>query len=92
MPHIRKARAGGDSFGNEWPTDGAIVEVPVHEATALLAIPDGGFSEVHAAPVVDVEDDPEARFSEVADDAPVSEAPKRRGRPPKNLAASLIEE
>lgn len=91
MPRIRKERAGSDSFGNTWPVDGAVIEVPVHQATALLAVPDGGFSEVQAAPV-DAEDDPENRFSEVAPDSAVSEAPKRRGRPPKTLAASLIEE
>jgi hypothetical protein len=93
MPRIRKAQAGSDSFGNQWPTDGAIVEVPVHQATALLAIRDGGFSEVAPA-AVDPEDDPESRFAEV--DVPateVAEAPKpRRGRPPKTAAADLIGE
>ena len=92
MPYIRKSRAGSDSFGNEWPVDGAVAEVPVHQATALLSIPDGGFAEVAPPAAADPEDDPESRFSEVASDAPVSEAPKRRGRPPKSVAASLIEE
>lgn len=48
MVHIRKARAGNDSYGNEWPEDGAVVEVPVEQAAVLMAIPDGGFSEAPA--------------------------------------------
>lgn len=48
MVHIRKARAGSDSFGNEWPEDGAAVDVPVEQAAVLMAIPDGGFSEAPA--------------------------------------------
>lgn len=48
MVHIRKARAGNDSFGNSWLEDGAVVEVPVDQAAVLMAIPDGGFSEAPA--------------------------------------------
>ncbi|MCW2901277.1 MAG: hypothetical protein JWO67_3542 [Streptosporangiaceae bacterium] len=51
MPHIRKALAGNDSFGNEWPEDGAVVEVPENQADALMLIPDGGFSEASAPKV-----------------------------------------
>lgn len=48
MVHIRKARAGNDSFGNEWAEDDAVVDVPVEQAAVLMAIPDGGFSEAPA--------------------------------------------
>jgi len=48
MPHIRKALAGNDSFGNEWFEDGAVVEVPEDQAAVLVLIPDGGFSEASA--------------------------------------------
>jgi hypothetical protein len=50
---LRKASAGADSFGHEWPEDGAVVEVDYDHAMALLAIPDGGFS------VADQKDEPE---------------------------------
>lgn len=74
MPFIRKSRAGNDSFGNSWPQDGAVVEVPPEQAMALLAIRDGQFSEVS----------PPAAEPETAE---ISEAPKpRRGRPPKATA------
>lgn len=55
MPLIRKERAGNDSFGNSWPEDGAVVEVDAQHVPALLAINDGGFSEVTLA----VEEAPE---------------------------------
>jgi hypothetical protein len=42
---LRKERAGVDSFGNVWATDGAIVDVPDEQARELLRIPDGGFTE-----------------------------------------------
>lgn len=50
MTLIRKTYAGDaaypDGGGDEWPEDGSVVDVtPVH-ASLLLAIPDGGFSEV----------------------------------------------
>jgi hypothetical protein len=44
MPHIRKAQAGSDSFGNTWKRDGDVVEVPHEQAEALLAIDDGQFT------------------------------------------------
>jgi hypothetical protein len=70
VPFIRKARAGNDSFGNSWPSDGAVVEVPPEQAVVLLSILDGQFSE--AMPEVAPEPDE------------ISEAPRpRRGRPPK---------
>lgn len=79
MPYLKKASPGSDSFGHEWPTPDAVVEVTPEEASALLAIRDAGFSEV-APPAVE---EPEA--TPAADpQAEVSEAPKpRRGRPPK---------
>lgn len=46
MTRIRKERAGSDSFGNTWPEDGAVVDVDPEQVASLLAIPDGGFSEV----------------------------------------------
>ena len=47
MALIRKAQAGSDSFGHSWPKDGATVEIDDPEQIAsLMAIPDGGFSEV----------------------------------------------
>ncbi|MFB6805481.1 hypothetical protein [Streptomyces sp. NPDC056387] len=47
MALIRKASAGSDSFGHVWSKDGAIVEInDGDEIAALMAIPDGGFSEV----------------------------------------------
>lgn len=58
MPLIRKERAGSDSFGNHWPEDGAAVTVDPEHAAALLAIPDGGFSEV-PPPVDEAPADPE---------------------------------
>jgi hypothetical protein len=74
VPFIRKARAGNDSFGNCWPHDGAVIEVPPEQAGALLAIRDGQFSEA-SPPTVEPET------------AEISEAPKpRRGRPPKTAA------
>lgn len=44
MPHIRKAQAGSDSFGNVWERDGAVVEVPHEQAEQLLVIDDGQFT------------------------------------------------
>jgi hypothetical protein len=57
---LRKARAGSDSFGHTWETDGAVVDVPDVEASVLLRIRDGGFSEVY---------EPEGNFAEVAPEA-----------------------
>ena len=43
MVNVRKVRAGTDSAGHTWPTDGAVIEVPVEHALLLARIPDGGF-------------------------------------------------
>lgn len=101
MPHIRKAVAGNDSFGNEWAKAGAVVEVPYEQAVALLAIPDGGFTEVDASPETETEPEPDPAVEpepepepEVVEepapepDNPVDEAPKprqTRGRKPKTV-------
>lgn len=56
MAFLQKRTAGSDSFGNHWPTDGAVVEVPDAQAVVLLAIRDSGFVDVGApAVVVDTE-------------------------------------
>lgn len=39
-------RVNHGSTEYEWPSDGAVVEVAAEHARELLAIPDGGFSEV----------------------------------------------
>jgi hypothetical protein len=94
MVHIRKARAGNDSFGNEWPEDDAVVEVPAEQAAALMAIPDGGFSEAPAPKKTQKQEEPRKDDGDQNDGAAgegaeqktdVDEAPKpaRRGRPPK---------
>jgi hypothetical protein len=43
MVNVRKVHAGTDSAGHIWPTDGAVIEVPVEHALMLVRIPDGGF-------------------------------------------------
>lgn len=105
MVHIRKARAGNDSFGNSWDEDGAVVDVPVEQAAVLMAIPDGGFSEAPAPKkqVKQEDDDGEDSGSDSDPDKPggdgektaVDEAPKppvRRGRKPKADADQTVEE
>lgn len=44
MVNVRKAHAGTDSAGHTWPTDGAVIAVPVDHALALVRIPDGDFA------------------------------------------------
>jgi hypothetical protein len=66
---LRKAKAGSDSFGNTWETDGAVIEVPDEQAALLLRIKDGAFSEVHQ---------PEGNFAEVA---PIAFPEKRTVKP-----------
>ncbi|MFE5868811.1 hypothetical protein ACFQ6V_09175 [Streptomyces roseifaciens] len=85
MPLIRKERAGSDSHGHTWLKDGSVVEVEDPEqVAALMAIPDGGFSEVtpdHRQPAPD--DGGGAEFSEVDPKTKPTEAPRaRRGRKP----------
>jgi predicted NAD/FAD-binding protein len=62
MKRLRRECAGVDSFGNVWPTDGAVIDVPDDQAIELLRIPDSGitevfrgvmFSEVVATPLID---------------------------------------
>lgn len=44
MVNVRKTRAGSDSHGNIWETDGAVVDVEDPAVAAeLIALPDGGF-------------------------------------------------
>lgn len=59
MALIRKQQAGSDSFGHSWPEDGAVVDIDDGEQIAsLMAIPDGGFSEVTPAAEETPEDPP----------------------------------
>lgn len=96
--HLRKARAGSDSWGHSWPEDGAVTEVDYDQALVLLAIPDGGFSvvdtpqpEPSSEPDTDGAASEEPEVSEVApepepDASPDSKpAPRRGGRPRKTV-------
>lgn len=90
--HLKKTRAGSDSWGHEWPGDGAVVEVEYDQAMALLAIPDGGFSVVdnpEPEPESSSENTPEEteEVSEVAPepDPDAKPAPRRGGRPGKTV-------
>lgn len=78
---LRKTRGvpGSAPGGYEWPTVDTVVVVPDAFALELLAIPDAGFEEVLPEP------DPATEVAPVDEDAEVVEAPKRRGRPPKNV-------
>lgn len=49
MVNVRKSHAGTDSAGHTWPTDGAVIEVPVEHALMLVRIPDGGFAVIESA-------------------------------------------
>jgi len=53
MVNVRKAQAGADSAGHNWPTDGAVIEVPVEHALVLIRIPDGGFAIIENATTPD---------------------------------------
>ncbi|MEV4438515.1 hypothetical protein AB0K09_05750 [Streptomyces sp. NPDC049577] len=80
MPLIRKAQAGSDSHGHTWPEDGAVVDIDDSEqVAALLAIPDGGFTEVTPSRRPD-----RTEFTEdvPADDETAPRAAGRRGRRP----------
>jgi hypothetical protein len=92
---VRKAQAGADSYGNRWPVDGHVLDLPRDQGIDLLAIPDGGFSE---APDYVPPADPDAgddgdggpdgdKTTEIAEPAPptptaVTEPAPRRGRKP----------
>jgi hypothetical protein len=82
MARIRKDSAGSDSFGHVWDKDGAVVEIKDPEQiAALMAIPDGGFSEVTpGAPKAepkpaktDPVPDEDTEVSEIDPDAPAGE-------------------
>jgi hypothetical protein len=107
MPLIRKERAGSDSHGHVWPEDSAVVEIDDPEQIAsLMAIPDGGFSEVTPAADEAPEDpedgdggetpDEEKEVSEVDPDAPSAEpeakAPAKKTAARKTTAAKPVEE
>ncbi|WP_194923197.1 hypothetical protein [Catenulispora pinisilvae] len=51
MVNVRKSHAGTDSAGHTWPTDGAVIAVPVAHALMLVRIPDGGFAIIENASV-----------------------------------------
>lgn len=94
MARIRKEHAGSDSFGHVWPEDGAVVDIDDHDQiAALMAIADGGFSEVTpqrgdskpkpTEPEELSEIDPDAPDGEPDDKpAPRKTAVKRPGRKP----------
>ena len=78
---VRKARAGTDSAGHHWPTDGAVIEVDPDHALVLARIPDGGFAIVETAepaenaePAQQVEPDEPAEPAEPVE--PVEKTPK----------------
>lgn len=79
--HLRRERAGSDSYGHVWPEDGSVVEVTEEQGLDLLAIPDGGFSRVEPATPVAVETTP-AEPETPADITPSAPTTPRRGRPP----------
>ncbi|GAA2018954.1 hypothetical protein GCM10009839_14040 [Catenulispora yoronensis] len=49
LVNVCKAHAGTDSAGHTWPTDGAVIKVPVEHALVLARIPDGGFTIIENA-------------------------------------------
>lgn len=52
MVAVQKRSAGGDSFGNYWPADGAIIDVPIEQAAVLVSIRDSGCTIVNEAPPI----------------------------------------
>lgn len=85
MPLIRKQKAGSCP-GHTWQSDGAVLMVEDALAAELLAIPDGGFSEVGPAEQPSAVDEPAASPEVV--EAP---AAPRRGRPRKATDAEVSE-
>jgi hypothetical protein len=101
VPHVKKASAGADSYGNEWPDDGAIIEVTDDQAADLVAIPDGGFTVVdaptvskplkqpEASPDEDAAgedlDEPAGEENESTDEAPADPPKRKPGRPRKTV-------
>lgn len=53
MVQVMKRRAGSDSHGNVWESDGAVVDVDPEVAAELVMIPDGGFEVVSDAQLPD---------------------------------------
>ena len=105
MALIRKTAAGSDSYGHVWPEDGATVEIDDPEQIAsLMAIPDGGFSEV--TPGGDADDEPQdsesdgpdakKEISEIDPDAPAAEpeakTPAKKTAARKTAASKPVEE
>lgn len=83
MALIRKTAAGSDSYGHVWPEDGAIVEInDAEQIASLMAIPDGGFSEVTPG---GGDSDAKTEISEIDPDAPATEPEART--PAKKTAA-----
>lgn len=94
MALIRKTAAGSDSYGHVWPEDGATVEIDDAEQIAsLMAIPDGGFSEVTPGG-----DGPDVKkeISEIDPDAPATEpdakTPAKKTTARKTTASKPVEE
>lgn len=84
---VRKARAGTDSAGHRWPTDGAVIAVPIEHALALTRIPDGGFTIIDKAetsgqlkPDQDEAEAPEPEASAASTSATVSDQRTTRRR------------
>ena len=102
MALIRKQQAGSDSYGHVWPEDGAVVEIEDGEQIAfLMAIPDGGFSEVTPSTEEtpadpDGDGDPDKKeISEVDPDAPADEPqakPPAKKTAARRTAAKPVEE
>src|SRR5881397_2969231 len=106
MALIRKTAAGSDSFGHVWPEDGAVVEIDDPEQIAsLMAISDGGFSEVTPAGADDPDSDPDSadddaeakkEISEIDPNAPADEpeakTPAKKTAARKATASKPVEE
>jgi hypothetical protein len=92
MVHIRKARAGNDSYGNEWPEDAAVIDIPVEQAAVLMAIPDGGFSEAPAPKKREKQDTPAEDVGKQADDQQATEDGKPTEDPPADQKPTEIDE
>ncbi|MDX3245831.1 hypothetical protein [Streptomyces sp. ME18-1-4] len=102
MALIRKTQAGSDSFGHVWSEDGAVVEIDDPEQIAsLMAIADGGFSEVTPSDGEDPgeQQEPEGKkeISEIDPTAPAAEpeakAPAKKTAARKTAAsAQTVEE
>lgn len=85
MVNVRKARAGTDSAGYTWPTDDAVIAIPVEHALVLTRIPDGGFAIIEEpAPTDSVETEMAASPAKQA----VRQANSRTGRAETDGAAS----